>query len=148
MKYRIKETTKAGIVVHIIFLMCLNKSDSPIAAAKFVESDKGDILSPKIAPEMIAPATNAGLTPIVIPIPNNAIPTVEIKVNALPIDSPIIAQTTKTDGTKNLTLIKLKPQIIKVGIIPAAIQVAINDPIRIKIKMGINPVLIPSLIPA
>ena len=36
-----------GIVVYIIYLMCVNKSVPAIAGARFVVSDKGDILSPK-----------------------------------------------------------------------------------------------------
>ncbi len=34
----------------------------------------GDILSPKTAPETIAPTTSAGFRPSVVPIPKNAIP--------------------------------------------------------------------------
>ena len=111
--------TKAGIVVHIKFLMCSNKSAPAIADAKLVESDSGDVLSPKIAPDTTAPATRAGLICIVNHIPNKAIPTVEIVVKALPIETPTKAHTINTDGTKNLMLIILKPTTIKAGIIPA-----------------------------
>ena len=84
---------------------------------------------------------------IVIPIPKRAIPIVEIVVNPLPIEAPTKAHTRKTEGTKNLTLINLKPTTINAGIIPALIHTAIKIPISIKIKIGINAVLIPSLIP-
>ena len=98
---RIKDTIKAGIVDHIKCLMCLKRSVPTMAEAKLVDSDKGDILSPKTAPEMIAPATRAGLAFILAPIPKSAIPTVEIVVKPLPIARPTIEQTIKTDGTKN-----------------------------------------------
>lgn len=133
---------------HIKFLICANNSDSAMAEAKFVESDSGDVLSPKIAPEMIAPATNAGLKPIVVPIPNRAIPIVEMIVNALPMEVPMMAQTRKTDGTNHCAEIKWKPKTIMDGIIPAAIQTLIKAPISKKIKMGIIPVLIPSIMPS
>ena len=141
------ETKKAGMVVHIKFLIWANKSVPAIADARLVESDRGEVLSPKIAPDKIAPATKAGLIFIVIPIPKRAIPIVEMVVKALPIETPTKAQTKKTDGTKNLMLINLKPTTIKAGIIPALIQTAIKTPIKIKIKIGINAVLIPTLIP-
>ena len=61
---RIKETTKEGMVDHIMFLIWANKSLPAIAEARLVESDNGDILSPKTAPEIIEPAIKAGLIPI------------------------------------------------------------------------------------
>ena len=66
-----------------------------------MESERGDILSPKTAPEMIAPATSAGLALSATPIPNKAIPIVEIVVNPLPMDRPTKEQTMNVDGTKN-----------------------------------------------
>ena len=71
-----------------------------------VESESGDILSPKTAPEIMAPAVKAGLTPKVDPIPNRAIPTVETVVKPEPMASPTSEQTMKTDGTKKRALIK------------------------------------------
>ena len=84
-----------------MFFMWANNSLSATAEERLVESDKGDILSPKTTPEMIAPATRAGLAFILAPIPKSAMPTVEIVVKPLPIASPTIEQTIKTDGTKN-----------------------------------------------
>lgn len=143
-----KEIKNAGIVVHIIFLIWAKSSDPATAEAKLVESDNGDILSPKIAPDKIAPATKAGFKPIVIPIPKIAIPTVEIVVKPLPIDNPTNEQTIKADGTKNLTLKLLKPKTIKAGMMPALIQTAIKVPINKKIKIGMIAVVIPSVIPS
>lgn len=77
-----------------------------MADARLVESESGDVLSPKIAPEMMAPATKAGLKPIVVPIPKSAIPIVEMMVKALPMDVPIIAQTRNTEGTNHCAEIK------------------------------------------
>lgn len=56
------------------------------AGAKFVVSDSGDILSPKQAPQMTAPAANAGETPVVAAIPIKATPTVLTVVNELPVN--------------------------------------------------------------
>ena len=102
-----------------MFLMWANKSLPAIAAAKFVESDKGDILSPKTAPEIIAPAVKAGEKPIALPIPNRAIPIVEMVVNPLPMAEPTKEQTIKTEGRKKEALISRKPTNIKAGITPA-----------------------------
>ena len=128
--------------------MCLNKSASILAAARFVDSDNGDILSPKTAPETIAPATSAGFRPSVVPIPKNAIPIVDITVKALPTALPTIAHTTNTEGTNHWTLINLNPMTIRVGMIPACIHTAINEPTKIKIKIGMIPGLMPLMIPS
>ena len=97
----INDTTNEGIVDHIIFLIWAKRSLPAIAEAKLVESERGDILSPKTAPEMTAPATSAGLTFIATPIPKRAIPIVEIVVKPLPIERPTREQTIKVEGTKN-----------------------------------------------
>ena len=106
MAKRINETKKAGIVVHIMFLMWAKRSEPATAEARLVESESGDILSPNTAPEMMAPAVRAGLTPNVDPIPKRANPTVETVVNPLPMAKPTREQTKKTDGTKNCALSK------------------------------------------
>ena len=48
-------------------------------------SDRGDILSPKYAPEIIAPAINPIGKPSAFPMPNNAIPIVAIVLQELPV---------------------------------------------------------------
>ena len=48
------EIINAGIVVYIMLLTCLNRFVSVTPAAKFVESEIGDILSPITAPEITA----------------------------------------------------------------------------------------------
>ena len=138
---------KDGMVDHIMFLMWANKSLPAIAEARLVESDSGDILSPKTAPEIIEPATKAGLIPIAWPTAKSANPIVEMVVKPLPIETPTSEQTRKVEGTNHRALIILKPITIIDGIIPALVQTAIRAPIRMKIKIGIIAVPIPSWIP-
>src|SRR5690625_6175195 len=71
-----KDIKKAGIVVHVIFLICANKSTFNIEDAMFVVSESGDILSPKKAPETIAPAVIGSDTSIALDIPIKATPMV------------------------------------------------------------------------
>ena len=85
------EIKKLGIVVYIMYLICINYSVPAIAGARFVVSDKGDILSPKYAPDIIAPATRPFDIPKALPIPNRAIPTVAIVDQELPEASETIA---------------------------------------------------------
>ena len=104
-KKKSKEPIKAGMVDHIIFLIWSKRSVSATAEARLVESDRGDILSPKTAPEIIAPAVKAGLMPKVLPIPKRAIPTVDTVVKQDPMARPTKEQTRKTEGTKKWLLI-------------------------------------------
>ena len=82
---------KEGIVVYIICFICLNKSTPVNPEAIFVVSDKGDILSPKYAPDIIAPAVRPFEISKALPIPNRAIPTVAIVDQELPEDNETIA---------------------------------------------------------
>ena len=70
--------------------------------ARIVVSDKGDILSPKYAPEMIAPAIHPSSKPCAFPIPINAIPIVAIVVYELPVITEINAQMMQVDARKKL----------------------------------------------
>ena len=83
---------KEGPVVHAMCRMCEKISVSTTAGARFVVSDKGDILSPKYAPEMTAPAAIAGDRPRPIDTPINATPRVPATVQELPVASAAIAQ--------------------------------------------------------
>ena len=83
---------KEGIVVYIIYLIWVNSSVSATAAAKFVVSDNGDILSPKYAPDIIDPAIIPSENPIDFPIPKRAIPIVAIVDHELPEAMDTIAQ--------------------------------------------------------
>ena len=81
-----------GIVVYVMYLMCVNKSVPEDTGARFVVSERGDILSPKYAPEIIAPAINPIGKPRAFPIPNNAIPIVAIVLHELPVAKDTIAE--------------------------------------------------------
>lgn len=72
--------------------MCSNKVAPAIAGARFVVSDKGDILSPKYAPEIIVPAICGVGIPRPVPTPIKAIPTVPAVVQELPVARETIAQ--------------------------------------------------------
>ena len=68
---------EAGIVVHIIDLICEKIFTFVTNAAKLVVSDSGDILSPNTAPAIIAPAAMPASIPNWVPIDINAIPAVD-----------------------------------------------------------------------
>ena len=96
---------KLGAVVQIIFLMWSNKLTSPTAAAKFVVSYNGDILSPKYAPEITAPAViSIGMFRGTL-IPINATPIVAQVDQELPILIETKAQTTKAQVKNHCGLI-------------------------------------------
>jgi hypothetical protein len=101
-KFKIINTIRliviVGIVVIVKYLMCVNRSDPEIAGARFVVSLNGDNLSPKYAPEMIAPAAIPVGIPIAFAIPIKAMPTVADVVQLLPVDIEIMAQIIKHEG--------------------------------------------------
>ena len=57
-----------------------------------VVSDSGEILSPKYAPDMMAPAIMPSLKPCALPIPMSATPMVAMVVHELPIITDMNAQ--------------------------------------------------------
>ena len=63
-----------------------------MAGARLVVSLKGDILSPKYAPEITAPAIMPTGRPMAFPIPMSAMPTVAEVVQLLPVATEISAQ--------------------------------------------------------
>ena len=136
----INDTIKAGNVVHIKFLMCANKSVSAIDEARLVESDSGELLSPKMAPDNTAPATNAGEKPIAVPTPISATPTVASVVKADPIIDPTIAVTNKALGKNHAALATLNPNHSIVGMTFVPIHRAINIPISRNKNNGANAV--------
>ena len=77
--------------------------------AMTVVSDKGEILSPKYAPEMIAPATSPSLNPSAFPMPSNATPMVAMVVQELPIINETRAQMTQAVKRNTFGLIILTP---------------------------------------
>ncbi|KID49093.1 hypothetical protein C095_06585 [Fusobacterium necrophorum subsp. funduliforme B35] len=86
---------------NVVVTMAATWSKSPVCAepaARFVESESGENLSPQQAPERIAPAMSAGFKPIVVPIAIKAIPRVAVTVHADPSAIPTTAQRIVTKG--------------------------------------------------
>lgn len=82
--------------------MCL-KSGVPVTDdARTVVSERGDILSPKYEPEMIAPATIPESKPCAWPMPIKARPMVAMVVHELPVIIETIEQTMQAVARKNL----------------------------------------------
>ena len=84
-----RNTTRAtlidGTVVNIIYLMWVKRSVPDDEDASTVVSDRGETLSPKYAPEIIAPAVHPGEKPSAVPIAISATPTVAMVVQELPV---------------------------------------------------------------
>ena len=96
-----------GPVVKIMCLICSNNVEPAMAGARFVVSESGDILSPKYAPEIMAPPIIGAGMPRPIPTPIKAIPTVPAVVQEDPVASDTIelinnVATRKMDGDKIL----------------------------------------------
>ena len=72
--------------------MCSNSSVSETAAARLVVSDRGESLSPKYAPEIMAPAVTSIDMPAAAAMPTSATPTVPAVVQELPIETATTAQ--------------------------------------------------------
>lgn len=69
MPYTVNANRIAGIEVSMRYFMWVNRSTLHDDDARTVVSDRGDTLSPKYAPEMIAPAIQPSLYPITLPMP-------------------------------------------------------------------------------
>ena len=70
----------------------MNRGVSVTDDASTVVSDRGDILSPKYAPDRMAPAVHPAENPSAIPMPMNAVPMVATVVQELPVISETRAQ--------------------------------------------------------
>jgi hypothetical protein len=77
-----------------------NKSAFAIDDAKTVVSDIGDILSPKYAPDIMAPALRADGTPRASPIPRRAIPMVAMVVQEVPVITEMREEMMQAHGRK------------------------------------------------
>src|SRR5699024_1775827 len=91
----IRPASEDGIVVHSICFMWSYKSTSATKAERFVVSERGDSLSPKIAPEIMAPAAIPKGTFISIAIPISATPAVADEPQAVPVATDTTAVITK-----------------------------------------------------
>lgn len=83
--------TYVGPVVHTIARIWSNRFEPETAGARFVVSDRGDILSPKYAPEIMIPAVRGAGIPSPAAIPISATPTVP----PTPQDEPVARDTTE-----------------------------------------------------
>ena len=84
----------AGPAVQNMLLMCwLVVRPRPTSlGTRIVVSESGDILSPKYAPQMTAPAAAASERPMTFAMPTKATPSVPAVVQELPVTMPTIAQ--------------------------------------------------------
>ena len=82
---------KAGTVVIVIYRMCVKRGVPQSDEASTVVSESGDILSPKYAPERMAPAVHPSLKPSAFPIPIRATPMVATVVHELPVITETMA---------------------------------------------------------
>lgn len=74
-----------GTVVINIYFIWSKSGTFDAADAKTVVSERAETLSPKYAPEIIAPAIQPSLKPIALPIPISATPIVAIVVHDEPV---------------------------------------------------------------
>ena len=77
--------------------------------ASTVVSERGETLSPKYAPEMMAPAVMASENPSARPIPSRATPTVAMVVQEEPVITETRAQRAQAVRRKTLGLMILRP---------------------------------------
>ena len=78
----------------------MNSGTSVVEDAKTVVSLITEILSPKYAPEIIAPAIHPSSNPKALPIPIRATPIVAMVVHEEPVSSDMIAQMIHDAGKK------------------------------------------------
>src|SRR5690606_14605649 len=95
---RTSAMAKLGNVVQVRCRICANSSAPAHAGAMMVVSEIGDILSPKYAPEMIAPAVIGSDMSMPWATPISATPRVPATVQELPIDNATIAHTRQVAG--------------------------------------------------
>ena len=81
----------AGTVVMVIYLICVKRGVPQSEEARTVVSESGDILSPKYAPESMAPAVHPSLKPSALPMPIRATPMVATVVHELPVITETMA---------------------------------------------------------
>ena len=81
-----------GTVVNSMYRMWVKRGTLHIDEAITVVSDRGEILSPKYAPEIMAPAIIPSEKPSALPMPIRATPMVAIVVHELPVIRDTMAQ--------------------------------------------------------
>ena len=73
-------------------MTCVKTSVPAMAGARFVVSERGDILSPKYAPEMIAPAARGSGISSPIAMPMRATPIVPAVPQDVPVATEVMEQ--------------------------------------------------------
>lgn len=97
--------------------------------ARTVVSLRGEILSPKYAPDIIAPAIHPGENPMARPIPMKATPMVAMVVQDEPVSTEIRADTAQAVTKKKSGLSTCMPYSIISGTTPESIHVEETVPI-------------------
>ena len=90
--------TRLGKVVVTMAFTWSNRPVWEAAAARLVESDRGENLSPQHAPDRMAPAVRAGLMPMVSPMAMKAMPRVADTVQAEPREMATMEHRMHTKG--------------------------------------------------
>lgn len=131
-------TTTVGTVVFVMYFMCSNKGVPTVDEAKTVVSDRGDILSPKYAPLIMAPAVHPSSKPLARPTPISAMPIVATVVHDDPVTMDIRAQSIHVVGRNIIGDIMCNPSFIRYGTIPLIIHVPLSEPISMSITMAVE----------
>ena len=97
-----------GTVVSSMYFMCVNIGTRAVDDASTVVSLMSEILSPKYAPDIMAPAIHPSSNPNARPMPIRATPMVATVVHDEPVKSEMTAQMTheasrKIDGWRILS---------------------------------------------
>ena len=98
-----------GNVVKSMYLIWTNRSVPVAELARIVVSLSGESLSPKYAPEMIAPALHGAGTPSAVPMPRSATPIVATVVHDVPVINDTMAQMMQAHARKRWGFMILTP---------------------------------------
>ena len=89
--------------------MCEKSGTPSDPEARVVVSDSGEILSPKYAPDIMAPATHPSSKPCALPMPIKAMPIVAMVVHDEPVITLTKAQIRHDDARNTSGCITCKP---------------------------------------
>ena len=102
-------TSAAGIVVYIMDPMWSYRGTLLTPEARFVVSDRGDILSPNQAPQTTAAMTSGTGMEVVEATPTRAMPMVATLPKEVPVNSAVSPLRTKARGTRIFGEISFMP---------------------------------------
>src|SRR5690606_28161543 len=103
--------------------MCAYSGASAPIAQMFVESDSGDILSPRYAPATTAPAVAPSGASSAAAVPISATPIVPADPHDVPVASDIADVARNAVSTSSSGRTKRTPQYTSQGIVPDSTQV-------------------------